>query len=222
MTRSPATMPWPVAPSVTAASPREDARHGRAAVDRSRARHGGEVECSPNGSLGVVLLCDRRAPDRHDGVADELLDRAAVALDHVRAVEVPAQQLARLLRVPPLRGCGEPDEVDEQDRDEAALGCRCGCAAGGRAWRVDLEQHSAVAAEPLAGCVHTPARRAHRRERAATVATEPLPGWILGATARTDDHVKSLTRIPPAEGNERTAAGIPPGSTPGTERARSE
>ena len=40
-----------------------------------------EVECRPHRPLGVVLLRDRRAPHRHDRVADELLDRPAVATD---------------------------------------------------------------------------------------------------------------------------------------------
>jgi hypothetical protein len=39
-----------------------------------------------DGSLGVVLLRRGRPPDRHHGVADELLDRPAVASDHLRLV----------------------------------------------------------------------------------------------------------------------------------------
>ena len=34
-----------------------------------------------DGALRIVLVCDGRAEDRHDGVADELLDRAAAALE---------------------------------------------------------------------------------------------------------------------------------------------
>ena len=57
----------------------EHARRARASVG-VELRHGGdEVERRPDGALGVVLVRDRRAPDRHHGVADELLDRAAVA-----------------------------------------------------------------------------------------------------------------------------------------------
>ena len=40
-----------------------------------------DAEAGADGALGVVLVCDRRAEDRHHGVADELLDRAAEALD---------------------------------------------------------------------------------------------------------------------------------------------
>ncbi len=64
----------------------EDARPAPAArgsdLGAERGDGGDEVERRPHGPLGVVLLRDRRPPDRHHGVADELLDRAAVALDH--------------------------------------------------------------------------------------------------------------------------------------------
>ena len=42
-----------------------------------------EVEGGPDRALRVVLVGDRRAPGGHHGVADELLDRAAVAADDV-------------------------------------------------------------------------------------------------------------------------------------------
>ena len=38
-------------------------------------------ERGPDRTLRVVLVCDRRPEERHDRIADELLDRAAVALD---------------------------------------------------------------------------------------------------------------------------------------------
>ena len=53
-----------------------------------------------DGPLGIVLVRHRRAPDRHDRVADELLDGAAIAADHVgREVEVAGQELADVLGV---------------------------------------------------------------------------------------------------------------------------
>jgi len=68
---------------------------------------------------------DRGSPDRHHGVADELLDGAAVAADHVTCqVEVSGEELAGVLGIPPFRERGEPDEVGEQDRDESALSDR--------------------------------------------------------------------------------------------------
>ena len=104
LTRSPATIPWPTAPIVTAASPvRTPARSSRASspdLPPEVADGVDEVEGRPHRPLGVVLVGDRRAPDGHHGVADELLDRAAVALDDLAAqVEVARQELADLLRV---------------------------------------------------------------------------------------------------------------------------
>ena len=50
-----------------------------------------ELESGPDRALGVVLVGRRRAPHGHDRVADELLDRAAVARDDVAGqVEVAA------------------------------------------------------------------------------------------------------------------------------------
>ena len=82
-----------------------------------------QLERGTNGALGVVLVRDRRAPDGHHRVADELLDRAAVALDHLaREVEVARQRVADVLRVTLLGERREADEIREQDADEAPLG----------------------------------------------------------------------------------------------------
>ena len=69
------------APSATSASPvltairtceRRPPRRPIAVADRER---------RADGALGIVLVRDRRAEERHHRVADELLDRAAVALE---------------------------------------------------------------------------------------------------------------------------------------------
>ncbi len=107
-------------------------QHPRAGGDAGaqRADRVDQVERRPDRALRVVLARHRRAPDRHDRVADELLDRAAVALDDVaRQVEVAGQELPRLLRVAALGERREADQVGEQDRHEAALGDR---GSGGR------------------------------------------------------------------------------------------
>ena len=94
-----------------------------------------QLEPGPDGALGVVLVGGGDTPDRHHGVADELLHRAAVPGDDLAALlEVAGQQLADLLLVTGLREAGEPDEVPEQhagDRGETPPGRR-GCAG---AWR---------------------------------------------------------------------------------------
>ena len=120
LTMSPATMPWFVAPIVTAASPvRTPARAWMPAPVRHRLD---ELERRADGPLGIVLVDDRRAPDGHDRIADELLDRAAVALDDLaRQVEVARQRVADILRVALLGKRREADEVREQDADELSL-----------------------------------------------------------------------------------------------------
>ena len=84
-----------------------------------------ELERRPHGPLGIVLMAGRRSPDGHHGVADELLDDAAVALDDpAREVEVRRQEFANLLGIPVLGERGELDEVGEEDGDHAPLGDR--------------------------------------------------------------------------------------------------
>ena len=74
LTRSPATIPWLVAPTVTAASP--VSTPARAWMPGPEQVHGlDQLEAGPDGALGVVLVGGGRAPHRHHGVADELLDR---------------------------------------------------------------------------------------------------------------------------------------------------
>ncbi len=124
LTRSPATIPWLSAPTVTAASPvSTPARawipgpRARTASTRSRAARTARSASSSD--------VDRRAPHRHDRVADELLDRAAVAADHLAGeVEVAAERVADVLGVALLGEGREPDEVGEQHRDETSLGDR--------------------------------------------------------------------------------------------------
>ena len=68
-------------------------------------------------ALGVVLVCDRRPPHGHHGVADELLDGAAVELDQPPCgVEVAREELAHLLGVARLGERREADEVGEEHR----------------------------------------------------------------------------------------------------------
>ena len=81
-----------------------------------------ELEACTNGPLRVILVCRRRAEHRHDGVADELLDHAAVPVDDLaRDVEVAGEQLAHVLGVTGLGQAREADQVGEEDRDEAPL-----------------------------------------------------------------------------------------------------
>ena len=193
LTRSPATIPWPVAPTVTAASPvRTPAR----ACDRRPERPDGvdELEAGPHRPLGVVLVGDRRAPDRHDRVADELLDRPAVAGDHLAGeLEVAGEGVADLLRVALLGEGGEADEVGEEDRDEPALGDGGGGRPGGRTARRRRgrrcsgdERGRALAAELRVGAVGRSAGRTDQRESSRAFLAELAPRLVLGPAARAD------------------------------------
>ena len=117
-------MPWPVGPDGDGRLPGQDPGPGLEAGSQ-RTHAVDQVERRPHRPLGVVLLRGRSAPHGHDRVADELLDRPPVALDGLPGeVEVAGEEIARLLGVAALGEGGETDEVDEEDRDEAALGDR--------------------------------------------------------------------------------------------------
>jgi len=93
-------------------------------------------ERGPHRALGVVAVGDRRAEDAHDGIADELLDAPAVALElSPNAFVVGNEERPHVLRVELLGAGGEPDEIDEQHRDDSPFlpgrgGSGEGCAAG--------------------------------------------------------------------------------------------
>ena len=136
-TRSPATIPWFWRSEVHGGFAGEDARAGaevgRADVRPQIPHESRELERGANGAFGVVLVRDRRSPHGHDGVADELLDHAAVALDDPAAlVEVAREELPDVLGVARLRERREPDQIDEEHRDEAAFGRRDRLPSGSR------------------------------------------------------------------------------------------
>ena len=80
-----------------------------------------ELAGGSNGAQGIVLVDGRHAEDRHDRVADKLLDRATVALDELpgggkRAAEHVPHGL-RIQALAELRGAGD---VGKQDCDGPA------------------------------------------------------------------------------------------------------
>ena len=71
---------------------------------------------------GVILVGDRRAEQRHDPVAHDLVDRALVAVDGLHhALEDGIEELAGLLWVPIGQELHRALEVGEQHRDLLAL-----------------------------------------------------------------------------------------------------
>ncbi len=75
-----------------------------------------------DGEVGILLARATQPEHGHDGIADELLDHAAVGLDQrVPSCEVLVDERADVFRVERPRQHGEVDEVGEQHRDELAL-----------------------------------------------------------------------------------------------------
>ena len=108
-----------------------------------------EVERRSHRPLGVTLGRNRRPPDRHHRVADELFHRPPVPGDQrPRQLEIPRQQVARLLRIARLRQRREADEIREQHRHQPALGNRLGTAGCRRRRRSHLADASSPNGEP--------------------------------------------------------------------------
>ena len=210
LTMSPATMPWLVAPMRDGRLAGQDP--GARLDSRAEARDGiDQFERGANRPFGVVLLRDRRSPDGHHRVADELLDRAAVALDHVaRQVEVAGQRLADVLRVTLLGKRREADQVGEQDADEAPLGFdaprpRC-CgrhgrgvasrlrAVGRRAAAPTGERRRALLAELRGRRVDEAAVRAARRQWRGALHAELRAGHVLSRAVGTDHRRRRIAR----------------------------
>ncbi len=98
-----------------------------------------QLQPGPDRPLGVVLVGGRRAPHRHDRVADELLDRPAVSADDLgRELEVAGQGVPDFFRVTLLGERGEADQVREEHADDPPLRdwarrhWRCSRRASGR------------------------------------------------------------------------------------------
>jgi hypothetical protein len=71
------------------------------------------------GAQRVVLVSGRHAEDGHHGVADELLDRAAMPLDdRFHPLEVAREQCPQRLGVGRLAERRRADHVAEEDRDD--------------------------------------------------------------------------------------------------------
>ena len=67
-------------------------------------------------------MCGRSAEDCHDGVADELLDGAAIALELLLQPRViRAEEGSDIFGIHLLGALREPHEVAEEDRDDLAL-----------------------------------------------------------------------------------------------------
>ena len=83
-------------------------------------------ERGPNRTLGIVLMRSRSPEQRHDRVADELLDGASVSHElGADALVVGTKKRLDVLRIHRLGARREPDEIAEDDRHDLALTPRC-------------------------------------------------------------------------------------------------
>src|SRR5205823_13903765 len=157
---------------------------------------GGQVERGTDGPLGVVLLCNRRSPNRHHRVADELLHRAPVERDQTfTGLEVAREELPHFLCITRLGERGETDQIGEQDRDQPALGDR---SLRHDKWGNGLRKlRPAFTAELLSRLARPPAGRTQHRQRASALTAELVPGRILGTAVWAGSHARSLERRNP-------------------------
>ena len=115
-----------------------------------------QFESRPDRALGVVLAAGWDTPHSHHGVADELLDLAAVAGDdRARRIEVPAQEFANVFGVALLRELREADQVGEEHGDMAAFGE----ARGGLELRTGATTGLAIAGSDESAAPHSPQKR---------------------------------------------------------------
>ena len=116
---------------------------------RQRIAH---LDRRPAGPQRVVLMRRRHPEDRHHGIADELLHRAAVGLDDcLHPLEVAGEQDPQCLGIRLLAQCSRADQVAEENGDGLPLLPR------GRL----TESGAAVVAEARSGRVLTAATGAH-------------------------------------------------------------
>ena len=111
----------------------------------------------PHRAERVVLVHDRDAEHGHHGVADELLDGAAVRLhDRPHAVEVAGEKRPKRLGVEPFSEAGRAGDVAEEHRHRLAR----------LAWDGQvLERRRAVGTEAEVACELPAAARAGRHAR---------------------------------------------------------
>ena len=157
-----------------------------------------------NGSQRVVLADPRNPEHRHHGVAEELVDRAAVPLDRLaHLVEVRGDELTERLRVDGLTKRGRPLQVAEHDRHRLAhlhrrqrIGeGRAAVAAEPKPRGAGLPAHLAdplaLGAMGLAGVHRIESSRRPRRTRRRPPTQRMRPLWSLR---------KSAEKPPPASG----------------------
>ncbi len=110
-----------------------------AALDVELGQDLAHLDRRPAGAQGIIFVRDGHPEDRHDSVADELLDRATVALDNrLHPLEVAGKERPECFRVGRLPERRRADDVAEEHRYDLAL-LRGPCGRRGPALRAELE-----------------------------------------------------------------------------------
>jgi hypothetical protein len=128
-----------------------------------------DCERGPDRPLGIVLVGDRGSEEGDDRIADELLDRAAEALELLaNARVIVRQEGANVLWIEPFGACRRADEIAEDDGDDLPLFPRRRLRGeGGTAERTERELARKLA--PTARtCPHAPKRATLPRRIPAT------------------------------------------------------
>ena len=87
-----------------------------------------DCERSADGTLRIVLVRLRRAEERQNGIAAELLEGAAVPLELAADARVVGRhERSHVFGIEILRACGRADEVDEDRGDDLAFLARRRC-----------------------------------------------------------------------------------------------
>jgi hypothetical protein len=91
-------------------------------LDAELRNRGLHLDGGANRSQCVVLMDGRNAEHRHNRIADELLDRAAVPLDdRLHPLEIPGEERPQRFGVEPLAELCRPGDVTEEDGDDLPL-----------------------------------------------------------------------------------------------------
>ena len=149
-----------------------------------------------DGALGIVLVGLRRAEQREDGVAAELLEGAAVGLELAAdACVVRSHERLHVLGVEILGASGRADEVDEDRGDDLSLLARRRC--GGKRTPAEAAKPELCgirfATRWADGGLRLGGLRLGSRERGAAEAANAELVGVLLAAAGADLHVFECT-----------------------------
>jgi hypothetical protein len=145
-------------------------------------------------ALGVVLVRDGRAEDRHDVVADVLVDRPAEALDLLaEAAQAAVDHRLHELGIHALGHCRVAGDVGEQDGDPAPFLGQRGVRDASRLCHGRGQSSAALHAELLAGAVRRRAAGAQKLQLRPAVHAELRIRRVLRSALGARGHSRIVT-----------------------------